>query len=187
MNTSDAAKIVDFLTSRNVPTMDPLQPIAVTPAPGTKPPELAAPAGIPTKREELNQLFSRTYDLTVTRAAELSVPVVGSVSGGMNRRVVVLEWTSFKVVREADGTETHWGYSVRLCVTVNKWEANMKVSLPFLAASAEVGEVQASWVLQVIALAGPKLNAALGAAGRAERRAVRPGQAEPAGPGPGRR
>ena len=35
------------------------------------------------------------------------------------------------------------------------------MTLPFLAASAEIGTVEGKWILQVIGLAGPKIDAAI--------------------------
>ena len=53
------------------------------------------PGEIPQTPDELAELVSYTYDLTVRRAAELNIPVIGSVSGGFERRVVVYEWTRY--------------------------------------------------------------------------------------------
>jgi len=116
------------------------------------------PLKLPTNLNQLTAAFNRSYDLTLTRAADLSIPVVGSVGGGMNRRVVVLERIAYRPLVGTSGTEYHFGYAIRLCVTVNKWDANMKVSLPFLAASAQMGQVEASWMLQVLGLAGKKVS-----------------------------
>ena len=115
------------------------------------------PTEVPKTLDELNAAVTRSYDLSVTRAGELNIPVLGSVGGGYNRRVVVLERAAYKTVTGHSGAEYHLGYAIRLCLTVNKWEANMKVSLPFLAASAQMGQVEAGWMLQVLGLTGTKL------------------------------
>jgi len=113
---------------------------------------------LPAKLDDCNQQLSRTYDLSVSAAGQVSIPVIGSVSGGVNRRVVVLERTAFKEIPQ-DGRRYQYGYAIRLAVTVSKLSAEMKLTLPFLAASAEVGQIEAQWQLQVIGLAGTKINA----------------------------
>jgi hypothetical protein len=45
-----------------------------------------------------------------------------------------------------------------MVVIVNKWNADLKVNIPFLAASAELGVVEAQWLFQVVGLAGPKID-----------------------------
>ncbi len=116
--------------------------------------------GIPTTLPELNRQVVRTYDLSVTAAGNLSIPIVASVSGGFNRRVIVLERAAYKDVPEGDITY-QYGYAVRLAITVNKVTADMKLTLPFMAASAEVGHVEGKWTLHVVGLAGAKIDAAI--------------------------
>jgi hypothetical protein len=116
---------------------------------------------IPKTIDELGELVVHAYDLTVTAALELSIPVAGSVSGGVDRRVVLWEWMRYKALPGDDGVECRYGYVIRFCVTVNKWEAEGKVSLPFLTAKVEVGEIQASWIMQIRGLVGPKLDGAV--------------------------
>jgi hypothetical protein len=118
----------------------------------------ADPAQIPKTRSELGELLSFTWDLTVRRALELNIPVAGSVSGGYDRRVVVWEWTQYKTLLGNGDAECRYGYVIRFCVTVSKWDVQAKVSLPFLSAQAELGNIQASWMMQVRGVTGPKLN-----------------------------
>jgi hypothetical protein len=118
---------------------------------------VAVAGGIPQTIDELDRQESRTYDLSVTAALQLNIPVVGSVSGGFNRRVVVLERKAYKELTEGE-TKLHYGYAIRLGITVSKLTADTKISLPFLAASAEIGNIEAKWVLQVIGLAGTKID-----------------------------
>jgi len=101
-----------------------------------------------------------SYDLTVTAATSLSIPVIGTVSGGASRRVVVLERRSYRKQTVEEGTE-YVGYAIRLAVTVNKVEASTKMTFPFLAASAEIGQIEGRWAVQVVGLAGPKIDEAL--------------------------
>lgn len=119
------------------------------------------PAEIPQTMEELGELLSFTYDMTVTQALQLNIPVVGSVSGGNNRRVVIFEWTRYKSLFGTNGIECRYGYVIRFCLTISKWEAEGKLNLPFLTAQAELGNIQASWMMQVRGLTGSKLDAVI--------------------------
>ena len=116
------------------------------------------PKEIPKTMDELGELLSYTYDLTVKRAAELNIPVVGSVSGGFDRRVIIFEWTRYKTLTEAR-VQYRYGYVIRFCLTINKWDVKGKLSLPFLSAQAELGNLEASWLMQVRGLTGPKIDA----------------------------
>src|SRR5690606_32447370 len=111
----------------------------------------------PTSLDQLPQSYNRVYDLSVASANELSIPVVGSVSGGINRRVVVLERVAFKEIARPSAVH-HWGYAIRLAVTVSKIDARLKLALPVLAASAQLGQIEASWILQVRGLSGPQID-----------------------------
>jgi len=115
------------------------------------------------KLSDLQEQLNRSYDLTVSAALDLQIPVAGSGSGGFNRRVIVLERAAFNKVEPNDekDSEKHYGYAIRLCVTVNRWQANSKVSLPFLAASAQLGTIDAQWSLQVIGLKGKAIDHAI--------------------------
>jgi len=113
---------------------------------------------IPESIDDLPQATNRVYDLTVTGAAELGIPVAGSVSGGGSRRVVILERAAFVEIETQDGGMEQWGYAIRYCVTVSKFEASMKLTLPFLAASAQMGSIEAQWMMQVVGLSGPQID-----------------------------
>ena len=117
--------------------------------------------GIPQSIGELDALVSTIYDLTATKAGELKIPVAGSIGGGVSRRVVVAEYAQTKLIAGSDGIERRYGYAIRFCLTVSKWDANAKLSLPFLSAQAELGQVEAGWTMQVIGLGGPKIQAAV--------------------------
>ncbi len=115
---------------------------------------------LPKTLRELIDSDVRCFDLTVTAAINLNIPVVGSVGGGFSRRVVVLEQYAVKPI-DFEGIRYDYGYAVRFCVTVSSWNANMKASLPFLAASVEIGSITAQWLVQVLGLSGPKITGAL--------------------------
>ena len=72
--------------------------------------------------------------------------------------MVVLEWTQYKSLYDQDQTEYRYGYVIRFCLTVSKWDAQAQVRLPFLAAQAEIGNIQASWLMQIRGLQGQKIR-----------------------------
>lgn len=117
-------------------------------------------AALPTTIADLGRIEVRSYDLSITAAADMSIPVIGSAGGAVNRRIVVLEQTAYREIKENE-TRVHYGYAVRFCVTVSRWDANLKLSLPFLAASAEIGSIEAQWTLQILGLAGRKIQESL--------------------------
>lgn len=116
------------------------------------------PKDIPQTPAELGELISYTYDLTVRRAGELNIPVVGSISGGFDRRVIVFEWTRYKTLSDEKNIQYRYGYVIRFCLTISKWDVKGKLSLPFLSAQAELGNIEASWLMQVRGLNGPKID-----------------------------
>lgn len=118
-------------------------------------------AQIPQTIAELGELTSFTYDLSAKRAFDLGIPVAGTASLGTERRVVVFEWTRFKAVSGTDGKTYNYGFALRFCLTVNKWDANAKLSLPFVSAQAQLGQVEARWVMQVRGLAGTRIDAVI--------------------------
>lgn len=116
---------------------------------------------IPTSLNELTNIETRAYDLSLTRAGQLNIPVIGSVSGGYQRRVVVLERVAYKELEADEGIQHQFGYAIRLCITISDWNATSQVSVPFLAASAELGQIQAKWIMQVRGLAGEQIDRAI--------------------------
>lgn len=125
--------------------------------PGVTADGVPAPDQLPKTIDELPIQLTRTYELSVSAAAAADIPVVGGVSGGYNRRVVVLERTGYKPFPDGDVTY-NYGYAIRLAITISKRTATGKITLPYLAASAEVGEIEAKWILQVVGLAGSKID-----------------------------
>jgi hypothetical protein len=112
---------------------------------------------IPTLLDELDRSSSTTYDLSVSAAASLDIPVVGSVSGGENRRVVILERKSWKEVVLNQST-FYYGYAIRFAITVNKLDASMKLGLAYLSAAAQVGLIEGKWSLSTVGLSGVKID-----------------------------
>lgn len=116
------------------------------------------PKEIPQSRETLGELESYSYDLTVRQAGDLNIPIIGSVSGGASRRVVVYDWSRFKELKGDNNVIFRFGYAIRFCLTVSGFDAKGKLSLSFLSAQAEIGIVQASWLMQVRGLTGSKID-----------------------------
>ena len=152
MKAIPVSEVVSSVFSASIETvrLDTFRPLAI-PVRGT--PE----QGIPTSIDELPEHVIHCYDMTVTAAVQLNIPVVGSIGGGLNRRVVVGEVCYFKRITEND-VERQYGFAIRMCITVDKWNADLKVNLPFLAASAQLGMIEAQWLFQVVGLAGPKVD-----------------------------
>ncbi|WP_206741196.1 hypothetical protein [Hyphomonas atlantica] len=115
----------------------------------------------PPNADDLGELLVSTYELSIEAAAKLKIPVIGSVSGGAARRVVVYEWTRFKEIEDDGGGFDRWGYAIRFCVTVSKINADTSIALPFIAAEAQLGRLEASWTMQVRGLQGPKIDGAV--------------------------
>jgi hypothetical protein len=152
----EAQELIRAIRGEAVPRMDmttfiPYGPPGLMGEPGPR-------AGI--TLDELEESITRSYDLSITSAGTLNIPVIGSAEGGFSRRVVVLERAAFKRIKEGD-LENQYGYAIRLCLTVNNWKAGARVSLPFLAAYAELGQISAQWMLQIMGLAGPKVDSAI--------------------------
>lgn len=112
---------------------------------------------MPASLNDLPHAITRGYDLTINRAAELSIPFAGSISGKQNKRVVVLERTAYKIF-SFKSEKRHYGYAIRLCLTVHKWDVNLKPNFSFLAAAAELGQIKAEWTMQVMGLTGVKID-----------------------------
>lgn len=149
----NAARLIE--AAPTIVTVEGLFPLTNDDAPGVD------PTKIPKSIDELGELESYTYDLTVRQAGELNIPVIGSVSGGSNRRVVVYEWSRFKELTGDAGVKYRFGYAIRFCLTVSNFDVKGKLSLSFLSAQAEIGVIQASWMMQVRGLAGAKIDAAV--------------------------
>ena len=90
---------------------------------------------IPQTIDELPIQISRVYDLSVTAAGQLNIPVVGSVTGGASRRVIVLERAAYKEIVK-DNITYQYGYAIRLAITVNKLTADVKMTLSMAIPSA---------------------------------------------------
>lgn len=102
---------------------------------------------------------TRAYHLDIKAALDASIPVGGGGAFGMAQSVIVLERIGYRIRTHSDGTIEQVGFSIRLCVIIKKLEASIKLSIPFIVASAQVGSTEAMWLLQTVGLVGPKIGA----------------------------
>jgi len=137
-----------------------LQVLALTPNPVPQLPKGVGQGQLPVSVDELSNLVVRSYDLNVKSALELNIPVC-SIEGGSERRVVVYEWAAYKDIEGDFDVHYQYGYVIRFCLTISKWDANAKTSLGFIAASVELGQAQAQWVMEVRGLSGPNIDKAI--------------------------
>ncbi|RMH28572.1 MAG: hypothetical protein D6692_05290 [Planctomycetota bacterium] len=103
---------------------------------------------------------SRVYDLSVSAAASADLPVF-STSGGMSRRVVVLERVKYLIRSRPNGSEAQFGFAIRLLLTVSRLDGKMSLKLPVIAASAQLNMLEAKWQLQVHGLTSEEISAAI--------------------------
>jgi hypothetical protein len=116
---------------------------------------------IPQTLEDLIEVNTFSYELSATRAAKLSIPVAGNIGGGTERRVIIKERVGSKTVRGNSGKQYKFGYAIRFCVTVNKWDAKFQATIPAISAQAELGNIQASWMMNVRGITGEKIDSIL--------------------------
>ena len=119
---------------------------------------------LPKTLEDYPYESSNAYDLSIEAAAKAGLPVF-DVSGGYSRRVITLERVKYikRKTRHPMGgeIESRYGYAIRLCITVNKFNAEASLKLPVLAASAQLGHIEAKWGLSISGLAGKQVSKAI--------------------------
>lgn len=101
--------------------------------------------------------LTRANVLSVSGAIEANIPVIGGGSLSALNQVIVLERVGYDEIATGNGGIEQVGFAIRLCVTVKKLDANIKLTLPFVAASAQLGSTEAACVLQIVGLGGPKI------------------------------
>ena len=111
--------------------------------------------------EHLGEIISSTYDLSWEGASSLNIPVFGGATASSSSRVVVYEWSRFTEVDAANGGKDRWGFAIRFCLTVSKSSADVSMSLPYLAAEAQLGQIEAGWNMQVKGISGAKIEKAI--------------------------
>lgn len=112
-------------------------------------------ATIPTATE-LDELDKRRFESDASFAGSLSQGLF-SGSGGGRRLVVVEDFYRGKYCTAPSGERLLYGAAVRLRVGISEIKAEMKLTLPFIAASAEVGSARAFYHLSVRGYTGPDI------------------------------
>ena len=96
--------------------------------------------------------LQNVYQLDSHAAAEMGF-ALGDISGSVDSQVLIIE--SVRSAEIVEGSKiTRWGYGYRLLVEVSGAEGAGSLSLPAIAASAELKEMQARIQLQVLGWAG---------------------------------
>lgn len=113
---------------------------------------------VPKTLDDLKVIEVLTYDLSVSEAASLNIPIIGEVSGGFARRVVTQEYRHYAEVPGLNGETILYGYAIRICVTSSTTNIKAKTSLAFLAAEAQLQTTEARFAFQVVGLAGQKVE-----------------------------
>jgi hypothetical protein len=122
--------------------------------------DIVPPERIPTSIDQLGDAKSDCYSLSLNSAMELGIPIIGSMSGSYERKVVILEAAAHKPIK-IKGTKYKYGWAVRINVTVKNIKGEVKAALPWLAASAELGLMEAQWGIYVTGLTGNKVRSAM--------------------------
>jgi hypothetical protein len=106
---------------------------------------------------ELSEVQSRSYSLTSDMAGKLKIQVA-ELSASRSSSVSVLEWSKHKDIQQDDGSIHRWGCAARFCVSVNKMQGQGSMALPFLAAEAQLGKIEAQWTMQLRGVSGEKIE-----------------------------
>lgn len=108
----------------------------------------------------LQDLFSEdvfTSQLSVNAATELKIPF-GAVDNKFSRKIFIQEYAKFIDIKEG-AQSVRWGVSIRWIVNLKINNASAQISsLPMVAASAQVGYINASARFQVIGLSSSKIT-----------------------------
>ena len=95
--------------------------------------------------------------LSIDAAAELKIPF-GEASGKFSRRIFIMEYLKYVDIEEA-GEQVRYGVGVRAVSNFKLRIGKAKISsLPFIAASAELGFVEATLRFDVLGLQSPKIT-----------------------------
>jgi len=115
----------------------------------------------PTGLRDLPNTDTFTSVMSVDLAAAVGIPLYGSVDAKFSRRIYIQEFLRF-VDDESSTPKKRYAVGVRWVVNVKILNASVKISsLPFISASAQVGDVEASARFQIIGLNSAKINQAI--------------------------
>jgi len=124
------------------------------------PPPASMNGDRPQSIDDLSQIMVSVYDLSTSQAMSAGIPVIGTIGRDDKRRVIVQEWCASKDFDEGN-ERLSVGYAIRLSVTISERKRDIGIRLPFLAAGVQLSRIEAQWQLQVIGLAGPKIQEAI--------------------------
>lgn len=124
---------------------------------------LEPPKSLPKTIDELPFQNSFSYDVSIETALKLNIPVMEK-SGSASSRILVLERMAYTRLPietndpKMKGAIGRYGYVLRMIVSVKRAAVNVKMSIATVAAHAQINALEASWQLQVIGVAGEKID-----------------------------
>jgi hypothetical protein len=109
-----------------------------------------SPGTSPVKIEELNETHTgvRIYDENSKLNLDKIAGIVGFDVGDVHKGLVQ-ETSRSKTVTGEEGSAETWGVSVRLAVATSKWDVKASVTIPAIAAAAELNLATASAAIDV--------------------------------------
>lgn len=112
------------------------------------------PAAVPDGDRSPNRVSVSHAFYRGKAAGSLAVPMVGLDADGSVESVTLVQDTYRAYIDDTTtaGISTYYGGAVRLSVTVLGWSANMKLSLPLVAAKVEGEGLKAAYRFEVIGL-----------------------------------
>lgn len=93
-------------------------------------------------RDDLDQSLITDEQLSVKGAAKLGLPV-GTVAAGLDSRVLLRDVRIF-TTRTSEGVVYEYGVGIRMVVTVSATKLESSLTLPMVAAQAELGIINAT-------------------------------------------
>jgi len=112
---------------------------------------------IPQKLEDLDTEDSFTSVLSVDAAAALKIPF-GTGEANVSRKIFVQDYLRYKDLQDNE-KKVRWGVGIRWIVNIKQTDVKADISsLPFVAASAQFGYVQAEARFQVLGLSSKEIT-----------------------------
>ena len=84
-----------------------------------------------------------TYMYTADEAANLQIPVAGTLQGGGDQRIFVKNFIVYKECTADNGDKVDYGIGIRWTVNVSSITAKLGLTFPAIAANAQVNGMQA--------------------------------------------
>jgi hypothetical protein len=114
---------------------------------------LEAECTSPPAASELSDWEQQFYSLDANLAAKVGF-ALGSVSASARQRVLISEFSRSAPCSTEDGLELHYGVALRLIVHVANFEAGANLTLPWVAAQAQVQKAETWSKLSVTGYVG---------------------------------